>query len=523
MNYKGYEVDPSYIEGGEIKWQHIGSNGDAILGTKGGKKFFIKKNLNVCLGSPDMSPEARAVYDEAASFIENKQKKLRSLMSGLTVEGDHVVYEEDNFWDMDDRSFVTVTRYLDGCVDDKYDFASESVATKKDLLIKMASLVKTLHTHGIIHCDLKLGNFLFKKNGSGFDVYVIDFDSSFPAAEVPWPVRVPFTPGYETPEVILYRDRAETDDDMTYAGLITPGTDIFTLSLIFHKLWNGALPGYGVEAASYGLAVTEDPTQKAIMDRSLDEIIGTNSNATYISLLNWMLARNPKNRPTIDQVIAVLQDKESVPMEYIVGKDKPPFDGLWGAHENIATYDEAALKAKGVLSFQKVNNGGLKYLVRTEEGEETYTIDELINEHLIDEKPVSVCDPYPTDIIEFLAPDVIKSKGIMIIEQDDPNQKLYKVTTRNNTSSYRDGKSLIAAGVAREKQPDPIDFEEPWPEDRAVWASKEFMEKKHVKLIRPALQGSAHVYIVEYDDPAKEPKTLPGKTLLLLGFLVLKR
>ena len=43
MNYKGYEVDSAYIEGGDIKWAHVGSNGDAIIGTKGGKKYFIKR------------------------------------------------------------------------------------------------------------------------------------------------------------------------------------------------------------------------------------------------------------------------------------------------------------------------------------------------------------------------------------------------------------------------------------------------------------------------------------------------
>ena len=106
MRYHGeYEVDPSFInKDGRIKWRLTG-NGEYILGRKGGKTFFIKRNIHVRKPAGGEPKLVREKYKAEADALEKKQNRLKKLMAGLSWDKDFVVVEEENFWD-DEKMFV---------------------------------------------------------------------------------------------------------------------------------------------------------------------------------------------------------------------------------------------------------------------------------------------------------------------------------------------------------------------------------------------------------------------------------
>lgn len=524
MNYYGYTVDPKFVSGSDLMWKPTGANGEIIIGTKGGKKYFIKRNLNARKAARDAAPEMRKSYDEKCAFIESKQKELSSLMKGLTVEGDHVVIEEENFWDLEDGIFVTVTRFMEGALDDHYDFSKEKVEVKRDLFTQMATLVGTLHDHRVIHGDLKEGNFLIKRSGASYEVYIIDFDASYPQDNIPTPFRIPYTPGYESPEILIYQS-VEDETDTSRSFLMTPKTDVFTLGLIFHKVWTGKLPGFDTEDATLGLALASSPDVKIMFDSSLNTLIGKESGATYISLLNWMLSRDPDERPTCQQVVEVLKDRTVIPAKYIIGDDIPPFTGLWVEHRNLADYNEEDIKAQGFTSFQKINSAGLKYLLRKGDEEFTYTINELLEHGILKPKAVELDEPWPEDKIVFASEEVMVANYISSIKRTTNflGNNVYEVTDIRGGKAYRAAKSLVNQGLATFVVESPTEeFGEPWPEDNAYYAPKSHLDSKHISKISTVEVGGYHAYQVEYSD-GREPKVLPGNTMLLLGYLVKKK
>ena len=529
MNYKNYVVDDKWIDGGEIKWHDTG-NGLFITGTKDGKRYFIKKNKNT--PRPTREKVAGAALFERmmnnCNFLEDKQRKLKAAMSGLSFDADHVAVEEENFWD-DDNYFVTITRFVEGAMDTKNNYSGESEETKRDIFIKQAEVIGKLHDHGVIHCDLKEGNLILKRVGGGYDAYVIDFDASLLAAEIPEPDRVPYTNGYESPEIIGYHSFAEEEPEDLPRHFMTTATDIFTLGIIYHKIWTGDMPGYeDEESTSFGSALFSNSELKPILNAGLDTKIGPNNGATYMSLINWMLTRDFTKRPTAKQVVQVLKDALIVPREFVVGSDSAPFTGLWESHKYMCEYSEDALRAKGVIAFQKMNSDGLKYLVRTESGEETMTIHELIANGYLASKGVKLLGPWESDNIEYADPSVISSKKIVSIRnvQNASGKKFYEVMDSNGMRKYVTANSLISEGLAKSKNeptPVPVPAEcELWEEDeRVLKYNGQRLNDLHIaKVIKDESIGG-HAYRIIYNNGA-EDKVLTSKTLQLLSILVRK-
>ena len=526
MNYKDYLVDEKWVDGGSIKW-HEGGNGIFITATKDGNRYFVKKNANTRYPNRD-DIKGEGLYQrmmDNCTFLEEKQKKLASAMSGLSFDADHVSVELDNFWD-EDGYYITITRFVEGAMDNKHNYSGESEETKKNIFLKQAEVVGKLHDHGVIHCDLKEGNLLLKKSSAGYDAYAIDFDASLLASDIPIPERVPYTGGYESPEIIKYKEEGDEFEELS--GMITTATDVFTLGIIFHKIWTGDMPGYEDEAyTSYGSALYNNHELKPILNAGLDTKIGPNNGATYMSLINWMLILDFTKRPTCKQVLQVLQDQLPVPHEYVVGSDSAPFTGLWSSHAYMCDYSEDDLRAKGVIAFQKMNSNGLKYLVRTEKGEETMTIHELISNGYLTKKGVKLVGPWESDGIEYADASAIAAKKITSIRnvQNSSGKKFYEVIDQNGTKSYRSAGSLVADGLATKKKAPEVpipDGCEMWDEDAALLTfNGARLEALHIAKITKEDLGGMHYYRISYNNGA-EDKVLPSKTLQLLSVLVRK-
>ncbi len=522
MLYHGqYEVDPAFVRDGNIKWEVTGC-GTYIIGTKGGRKFFIKRNSNISFPDPSLPEEARMVYKAQADRIVNKQARLRSLMSGLTWDNDGIVAEEDNFWDEDSR-FTTVTACIPNKLPDNHDFSSLSKAEFLDLAKKAAKALKLLHSRGVIHGDLKEKNLIVGKKGSSLQPYLIDFDSSYPADEIPPYDCIGGTEGYRSPEILVY----ECSEGESGAETITYATDVFTLGLIFHRWWTGSFPDITTDSDSVAVAVYSD--EKINLNNKFDTIIGDKSGATFISLINWMLAKEPSDRPTAEQVLDVLEDKKAVPVAYHVGSDVQPIKlELWNQHKNLLTLktlDE--LTAMGVVGFEKVNSGGAhKYSVTLGSGEESkLTVEELIAAGYATRAALLIDAPWPEHEITFESEDVIFSKGFASIKTTTTffGKKRYNVTYVSGMSTDVGVEWLIREGVARVKLPDPveIDADTPWPEHASEYNHERMAKRGVVKISRVDLAGD-HRYNIEYgansSGGARIVEGVYAKNLELLGF-----
>lgn len=522
MKYHGeYDVDPSFIEGGSIKWKLTG-NGENIIGTKGGRKYFIKRNMHVRYPSRG---EPKAVYDKyktEADAIYNKQKQLAKNMSGLTSDGDHIVVEEANFWD-DEKMFTTVTAYIDGVLSADYDYTKLTLSEFISLVKDAAILLQKLHTRSVIHGDLKEKNFVIVKDGGKYVPYLIDFDSSYITSAIPVWDGIGGSEGYQSPEVLLYG----SDEGAAESDTITTATDIFTLAVVMHRWWSSAFPSFDLDGGSVGAAVYLD---KAVtIAKKFDVVIGDNCGATLMSLMNWMFAKRPSERPTAEQVIAVLSDNLEVPEEFHKGSDVKPFDTeLWAAHKLVAElYTVATLKKKGVKSFKRVNTGcgskGLKYQVALSDGSnKTLSIEEVIESKFAKAITASVEEPWDEHSIEFVSPEEISANGYAKITKIQlAFRKRYMVTTNSGLEFDKGYDWLISEGLARPKVGE-IDADTPWPEHGSSYVP-ETMTRMGVKSISRVEISGEHRYKVVYNELVggknKVNDKVSGNNLKIMGFI----
>lgn len=521
MKYNGYEIDSSYVSGGSIKWDVTGC-GEFVLGTKGKQKYFIKRNSSIRF--PSLS-DPKAVYErykKQSDEIVKKQQTLRRHMAGLTWNKDRIVVEEENFKD-EDNMFTTVTVYVPGAIAAPYD--TIDVKAFIELSKELALILKKLHSCEVIHGDLKEKNILVVNDKGKYVPYLIDFDSSYVTTEIPEWDGIGGTEGYQSPEIVLY----SSDEGAAESSTITTATDIFTMAVVMHRWWTGAFPSVGVDRCSVGAAVYLG--NAVTIDKKFDVKIGDEYGATLMSLMNWMLAKDIKSRPTAEQVLSVLSDESEVPEAYRSGSDDNPFDKeLWSAHKLIAELDSVdVLKSKGVKSFKRANlgcgSGGLKYQVVTSDGsDKTMSIEELISAGYAKSVPAKVDEPWDDHDIEFISPEEISAKGYSKIAKIKiAYRKRYMITTNTGTEFDKGYEWLLNEGIAKMKVYDCPDITDtPWPEHGREYVAENIV-RLGIKSISRVEVGGEHRYKIVYKEIAdgknKVNDKVSGNNLKLMGII----
>ena len=522
MKYNGiYEVDSAFVDGSTIKWRSTG-NGEYIIATKCGKKYFVKRNIHARYPTKG---EPKAVYDKykaEANALQKKQENLRSLMKGLDWSTDHIVVEEENFWDSE-KMFATVTTLVPDALPDTYDYTKLSLDEFLKLAMQTAEALDTLHAHGVIHGDLKVKNILVSHNGGEYIPYLIDFDSSYPTASIPDWESIGGSEGYQSPEVMLYG----SDEDAAPKDTVTPATDVFSLGVVFHKWWTGSFPGVDLERGSVGAAVYLDKT--VTIDKKFNVRIGDNCGATLQSLINWMFAKNLTDRPTAKQVTEVLADRLEVPEVFQRGNDLKPFDvELWDAHKLVAELlPVSELKSKNVKSLKRINEGSgstsLKYrVILKDRTEKSLTIAELCDAGYANSKDAEIDEPWEDHMIEFEPATEIVKKGYAKIRKVTlAYRKRYLITTTSGREIDKGYEWLVAQGLAHPKLVE-IDADTPWPEHGTEY-NCENMARLGVKSISRMEVGGEHRYRIVYneiiDGKNKTNEKVPVNNLKLMGFI----
>ncbi len=389
--YNGYEVDPKFVEGGNIIWMST-SNGEFIIGTKLGRKYFIKRDMHIRYPSSELPDAVNKIYKATSDAIMKKQKSLRGSMAGLDWEKDHIVVEEDNFKD-DENRFVTVSAYISDTLPQTYDYSSLSREEFLQLATDATKILCNLHAHNVIHGDLKEKNIVVVRKGGKFIPYLIDFDTSYLSSAIPDGENIGGSDGYQSPEVMIYGE----EDNYDNKNRIKTATDIFSLGVVFHRWWTGAFPQVDPECGSAGAAVYLD--KFVAVDSKFNVAIGSRGQ-TLQSLLYWMFAKDPNDRPTAQQVLDVLTDSAEVAV-----------DKVYSIHAAI-----------------------------------------------------QIDEPWEEDNIEFDEARIIDEDAVKSIKRiADSRGHKYHITLKDGTEYNKGYEFLIAIGYAHKRSVE-VDFDTPWPE-----------------------------------------------------------
>lgn len=524
-----YNVNPADVVDGAINWKITG-NGAFIIAEYGGTKYFVKRyTMGPRMPTSEIPEPVYSDNKKTADGLTQKQEEIRRLFkkAGLNVDTHHIVVEEENFWD-DDNMFVTVTRVIPN-ENEGFDYKRLSQKDFVKLCCDITELIRKIHDAGVTHGDLKEKNILIQNNSGAFVPYLIDFDSSYPSD---YPTRkksdgtpmlsvpIVYSPGYQSPEIAINNFNNDNGDEVD-TTLISNKTDIFTLALIFHKLWTGIFPTVIGDDCPVAEAVYMGTPIR--LDSKFDVTLGANNECKFSGLLEWMLSKEGKDRPTAQQVLDVLNDRLDVGEHFAYTGAPQRFDlDPHRVHESaIEILDREALRALGLRSLVKITEGGnYKYLVRKTDGSEfRYTVDELITNGYAKAKPISLGTLFPEDsaVIEFVSADEIAKLGVISIEPRDLGfRKFYFVKLMNGGGYTASKTALIDRGIARLKPVTPVSIamdDAPWPEHGSSYRKENLIARKIIK-IEKVVEDGQHKYKIIYDDGGTQSERIVAVSYL---------
>jgi len=296
----GYKVLQNFSTAGSglSKWTFAQKNGHV---------YFLKEFLSPVYptdGSPG-STETKERRRKACADFEERTRALMMAIPKPVVSGGNLVVAE--------AFFRGGTKYYK--VTAKVDTASIPIAQlallpekKKALLLKtICHSLRTLHAANVVHGDLRPENILIKETATGdYAGKLIDFDSSFFAGKPPSAEGLISDPMYYAPEVGRYIERSGSAP----RKIIHTAADIFSLGLLFCEYLTGALPAFDRETYRYPYVAVANGEKLTMGGERVPGYLRT--------LTELMLKADPRERPGIDRVFAVLQDPSLIPDEIVL-------------------------------------------------------------------------------------------------------------------------------------------------------------------------------------------------------------
>ena len=260
---------------------------------KGSREYFIKQFLSpkYPLDSAEISPKqkekkrkiADRFYHERYDFYE-RLKKCRT--------GNIVIVEDFFRWE---SCYYSVSEKIDTDTVPISIIARQDDDKKITLMRSVLHSIRTLHENGIVHSDIKPDNIIIKATDMGFyTAKIIDFESSFLESAPP---AVPSGDQiYFAPEALERINDEDNEKNITLSSKV----DIFALGVLFHEYWTGRRPSINESEYNY--------IHEAVLDGSPVHIARSIPD-NIRSILERMLAKDPRMRPTANDVLNELAGK----------------------------------------------------------------------------------------------------------------------------------------------------------------------------------------------------------------------
>ena len=262
---------------------------------KGGKEYFIKEFLSPKYPLPDSpgSEKVKAQRRKACEEFEKHHRELNRKIGSKVSFGGNLVFAVDFF--RNGTCYYKVTEKIDTTSMSCEDIAN--LPLEKILLISkcVCHSLRILHTLNIVHGDLKPDNILIKKTSLGYSGKLIDFDDSYFSGNPPSDREsLVGTPEYYSPEQATYI----MDEEEEISGTtLTLKSDIFTLGIIFCEYFTGKKPVLPSDCGSTWLCVEKSGSFSYA--KEIPTVIK--------NIIDWMLRKNPNERPTINEVFDILK------------------------------------------------------------------------------------------------------------------------------------------------------------------------------------------------------------------------
>lgn len=256
---------------------------------KGGKEYFIKEFLYPKYPEAG-SPGSEKIKEQKRKACEEFQRHHKTLNEKIATKvslGGNLVCAVDFF-----RSGTCYYK-----VTEKIDTTSVTCKEISELLLDNIVLIakcvchslRILHSLNIVHGDLKPDNILIKSTSKAYSAKLIDFDDSYFSEFPPNKENLVGTPEYYSPEQAAY---ITDEDGIINKDTLTLKSDIFTLGIILCEYFTGEKPLFDKKYGNTWSAVNDGATLN--FAKYIPENI--------VTMLGTMLQKNPKDRPTIDEV-----------------------------------------------------------------------------------------------------------------------------------------------------------------------------------------------------------------------------
>ena len=259
---------------------------------RGGRAYFIKEFLSPTY--PDAaapgSEKTKAKKRARCAAFEAHHKSIQRALAPLSAYGGNLIVTLDFFrWG---AKYYKVTEKVDAEGLTTADVAALPLRTQLVLMKTVAHSLKILHDLNIVHSDLKPSNVLLKRTEVGHTTKLIDFDSSFMAADPPPADQIVGTINYYSPELLGYIQEAGVRPDQ-----LGTASDVFALGLIYCEYVTGAPPPFDPAYHEPAVAVRSGETLLVPRAGVLPELA---------DLIDRMLSADPAARPPIGEVHARL-------------------------------------------------------------------------------------------------------------------------------------------------------------------------------------------------------------------------
>lgn len=296
MNINGYELTGSLQndKSGYAKWG---------FAKKDGVEVFIKEFLSPVypVDVSELSEEQVKRKRDICDVFEKEKREFYTEL-GKCLTG-NIITVLDFF--RSGSKFYIVT--------EKVDAASLGVKEITKLKLEQKILISkivlhnisTLHSHNIVHGDIKPDNILLKETVTGsYTAKIIDFDSGFLESSAPQAGDdLQGDMVYLSPEAFLFIANE--------AGTLTKKIDIFSLGILIHQYFCGETPQFDRNKYDYLFEAVLDDGEVEISDEIPDYFKTT--------LLN-MISKDPDRRPQASEILQVLQQNTNKEEKKITNK-----------------------------------------------------------------------------------------------------------------------------------------------------------------------------------------------------------
>ncbi|MBO0883285.1 MAG: protein kinase [Mycobacterium sp.] len=280
----GYTIvsRPTNANAGKCVW---------AFATKAGRHYFIKEYLDPKLPRTDSMgtpADKRRRYRECQRF-EQRHRRMASLLRADQLHAGNLVLVRD--------FFAAGTRYYK--VTDRIeavDVVPHRLPEWQQLVIlrTLGDSLRLLHSHGIVHGDLKPENVLLSRppRSDLCTAKLIDFDDAYPVGDPPAPDELGGNPIFAAPEWLSYLHGEAGQSAMGQA------VDMFAFGLLMHVYLYGAGPGHDDRYDSPASAVLDEAP--LCWDARVPDRLGR--------LMAALTRRDPAVRPDIASVMNALDD-----------------------------------------------------------------------------------------------------------------------------------------------------------------------------------------------------------------------